>query len=144
MNGSWHPVRPEEPDHVRAKEPGTAGHQYSFVTPVIDGPRLALGRYRRSSLTRLRSASSIMAMSSSSVVVGSQPSSAFTFAAFPQRAGTSAERANCGSTLTYSLQSSPAYEKAIWQNSWTETMRPVATTYSLGWSAWSISRIART
>jgi hypothetical protein len=75
------------------------------VPAVVGGPRLRRSRHQRSSFTRLRSASTIMATSSSSVIVGCQPSSAFTFEAFPQRAGTSAGRAISGSTLTYSRQS---------------------------------------
>src|SRR5262249_5805471 len=138
-------ARSQALDHVRAEEPGAAGHEDPLVPPVVGGPRFALsGRHQRSALTRLRSASTIMAISSSSVVVGCHPSSAFTFEAFPQGAGTPAGRASWGSTRTYPRQSSPTYSKAKRQNSSTLTERPVATTYSWGRSAWSVRCIART
>jgi hypothetical protein len=78
-----------------------------FVVPAVASSSVRPSCHQRSSLKRLRSASIIIAISSSSVIVGSQPSSFFTFAVFPQRAGTSAGRDISGSTLTYSRQSSP-------------------------------------
>ena len=87
----------------------------------------------------------IIRISSSNPVDGSQPSSRRAREASPVSRTTSAGREKRGSLVTYCSQPSiPASSKATSTHSRTVCACPVATTKSPGVSCWSMSHIAST